>query len=503
MPSAGLPRAQAAIANRDGLPTKEWYAYFMQLRNGGDLTPEQQLQLDQLAARLAALEAGGGGGSASIRGIGSIIVQGAPPGIMQITLEGDSDAPGNTWYYGTGPDGTRGWNSLADAFAVTTDLTKAVDGITGVTTYGLADLANSGTGTAIYKTTRDAKGRTSGQIAANTDDLPESGTPTNLWFTAARVRAVVLTGLSVATNAAITAADTILSALGKLQAQLNGKEPAITAGTTAQFWRGDKAWANELLGDMTFRSASINNSYKKAAVTASVLGESLMGLNGYGANGTVEVLGGTLNFRAGQPWTGSASGCDFAIRLNTYNTNTLAEKWRIRGDGAMVPGTDNAQTCGSASLRWSTVYAGTGTINTSDAREKTPVTPLSGAELVCAVQFAREIGWFKFHEAVSAKGPDARQHAGMTVQRAIEVMQQHGLDPFRWGFICHDEWGPLDRIEDQDGTVVQEARAAGDRYSFREGELHAFILRGLVQRQDDIEARIAALESESSDSTPG
>src|SRR5688572_23233930 len=99
MPSAGLPRAQAAIANRDGLPTKEWYAYFMQLRNGGDLTPEQQLQLDQLAARLAALEAGGGGGSASIRGIGSIIVQGAPPGIMQITLEGDSDAPGNTWYY--------------------------------------------------------------------------------------------------------------------------------------------------------------------------------------------------------------------------------------------------------------------------------------------------------------------------------------------------------------------------------------------------------------------
>lgn len=494
MPTAGLPKPQAALVDRNGLPTREWYSYFLQLRNDGGLTPAQQQQLDELAARVAALEDGGSGGSASIQGVGSIVTQGAPPGIVQITLEGDNDAPGNTWYYGTGPDGTRGWYSLADGFAVTADLTKAVDGSTGVTTFGLAELANSNTGTAIYKTTRDGKGRISGQVTANTDDLPESGTPTNQWFTAARVRAVVLTGLSTATNAAITAADSILSALGKLQAQMNGKEPSITAGTTAQFWRGDKAWANELLGDMTFRSASVNNSYRKAAVTASVLGESLMGLNGYGANGSAEVLGGTLNFRPGQTWTGAASGCDFAIRLNTYSTNTLAEKWRIRGDGAMVPGSDNAQTCGSASLRWSTVYAGTGTINTSDAREKTTVTPLSAAELACAVQLAREIGWFHFHEAVSAKGPGARQHVGMTVQRSIEVMQQHGLDPFCWGFICHDEWEALERIEDNDGIVVQEARPAGDRYSFREGELHGFILRGLAQRQDAIEARIAALE---------
>lgn len=483
----------------------------------------------------------------------------------------------------------------------------------GLPTISLADLPNSGTGTAVYKTTRDAKGRTSGQVEATTTDLPEgsnlyytdaradariaaqkgqpnglatlgadskipsaqlpalaitetfvvasqaaqlaltaqegdvavrtdqsknyihnggttgtmsdwtelltpaapvqsvngktgnvtlvtddiaeSGTPTNQWFTAARVRDVVLTGLSTATNAAIAAADSILVALGKLQAQLNSKEPSITAGTTAQFLRGDKTWSNELLGDMTFRSASVNNSYRKAAVTASVLSESLMGLNGYGANGSAEVLGGTLNFRPGQAWTGSASGCDFAVRLNTYSTNTLAEKWRIRGDGAMVPGSDNAQTCGSASLRWSTVYAGTGTINTSDARDKTAVMPLATNELACALAMGREIGWFRFTDAIAAKGDKARQHVGMTVQRAIEIMQQYGLDPFRWGFICHDEWGPLDRIEDEDGTVVQEARPAGDRYSFREGELHGFILRGLAQRQEAIEARLAALES--------
>ena len=39
----------------------------------------------------------------------------------------------------------------------------------------------------------------------------------------AAVRATILTGLSTATNATITATDTVLSAFGKLQAQINSK----------------------------------------------------------------------------------------------------------------------------------------------------------------------------------------------------------------------------------------------------------------------------------------
>lgn len=100
---------------------------------------------------------------------------------------------------------------------------------TGVPTISLADLPNSGVGTAIYKTTRDTKGRISGQVVATTDDLPESSTPANQWFTAARVRAVALAGLSTVTNAAITASDTVLSSLGKLQAQIT----ALVSGQSA------------------------------------------------------------------------------------------------------------------------------------------------------------------------------------------------------------------------------------------------------------------------------
>ena len=64
---------------------------------------------------------------------------------------------------------------------------------------------------------------------ANTDALTEGAT--NQYFTAARVRAVVLTGLSTATNAVIAATDTILVAMGKLQAQINDKISSSAATT--------------------------------------------------------------------------------------------------------------------------------------------------------------------------------------------------------------------------------------------------------------------------------
>jgi hypothetical protein len=68
-----------------------------------------------------------------------------------------------------------------------------------------------------------------------TDAVPE-GT-SNLYFTASRVRAVVLTGLSTATNAAITATDSVLQAFGKLQAQISavgGVWGTITGTLSAQ-----------------------------------------------------------------------------------------------------------------------------------------------------------------------------------------------------------------------------------------------------------------------------
>lgn len=60
-----------------------------------------------------------------------------------------------------------------------------------------------------------------------TDALAEGST--NLYFSEHRVRNTVLTGLNTAVSAAITAADTVLSALGKIQARLNQLGAAANA----------------------------------------------------------------------------------------------------------------------------------------------------------------------------------------------------------------------------------------------------------------------------------
>jgi hypothetical protein len=66
----------------------------------------------------------------------------------------------------------------------------------------------------------------------STDAVPEGST--NLYFTAARVLAAVLTGIGFSSATAVTAADTILGALGKLQAQISGLFKIPAGGTTGQ-----------------------------------------------------------------------------------------------------------------------------------------------------------------------------------------------------------------------------------------------------------------------------
>lgn len=193
----------------------------------------------------------------------------------------------------------------------------------------------------------------------------------------------------------------------------------------------------------------------------------------------------------------------------------------------LFPAADNAHDVGQAATAYRTVYARTGTINTSDARLKCDFRDLTPVEIAAARDIARAIGTYRWRDAVDSKGAAAREHIGPTVQRAIEIMQAHGLDPFSYGFICHDEWEQeaiehpaiearyavpateaASEVLDSLGNVVTpatpanpgfpavEARAAytevtqqaGDRYAFRYDELAMFIAAGQ-------EARLAALEA--------
>ena len=68
-----------------------------------------------------------------------------------------------------------------------------------------------------------------GAVVLTTTDISEG---TNEYFTAARVRAVLLTGLSLVTNAVISATDSVLVAFGKLQAQITANLSTLTSHTS-------------------------------------------------------------------------------------------------------------------------------------------------------------------------------------------------------------------------------------------------------------------------------
>ncbi len=81
-----------------------------------------------------------------------------------------------------------------------------------------------------------------GDLSLGTLDTLAVPENTNLYFTTSRVLNTTLTGYSIGTNTSISSTDSVLVAFGKVQAQVNNKENSVVAGTTLQYYRGDKTF---------------------------------------------------------------------------------------------------------------------------------------------------------------------------------------------------------------------------------------------------------------------
>lgn len=149
------------------------------------------------------------------------------------------------------------------------------------------------------------------------------------------------------------------------------------------------------------------------------------------------------------------------------------------GNGALLPSTDNLLNLGHTSNRFKTIYAGTGTINTSDAREKREVRELSEAERAVAVRLKGLLRCFKFNDAVEQKGDGARIHCGVIAQDVKAAFEAEGLVAERYALLCYDEWPEQAEVATDEGEVVTPSRAAGNRYGVRYEELLAFIISAL------------------------
>ncbi|SCD22800.1 tail fiber domain-containing protein [Brucella inopinata] len=146
----------------------------------------------------------------------------------------------------------------------------------------------------------------------------------------------------------------------------------------------------------------------------------------------------------------------------------------------VLPGTDGQQNLGQAVSRFNTVYATTGTINTSDERDKQDILSLSDVEKRVAARLRALLKKYKFKESVEKKGEKARFHVGIVAQDVISAFEEEGLDAHQYAMLCYDEWVDLPEIVDEEtGKIAQKAQKAGNRYGVRYDNLFAFILSAM------------------------
>ncbi|EJD0137465.1 TPA: hypothetical protein ISA27_002669 [Escherichia coli] len=190
---------------------------------------------------------------------------------------------------------------------------------------------------------------------------------------------------------------------------------------------------------------------------------------------------GSLNIRSGiRVRVGHADGTD----------------WWLADANKIAPVDDNVKAIGQPSNRCSVIYAGTGSINTSDETLKTRYDILN-AERDAAIEIKSVIYKFKFNDSINHKGIESsRYHFGVGAQTVGDILRKHGLNPEQYAFWCYDEWPDVwdeevitEESTDPDtgekiysqyktGNMIL-VKKAGGRYGIRYDELAMFILMSM------------------------
>ncbi|QTH79937.1 tail fiber protein [Klebsiella phage vB_KpnS_ZX2] len=219
-----------------------------------------------------------------------------------------------------------------------------------------------------------------------------------------------------------------------------------------------------------------------------------IGASGYDGE-KFDSMRGSVSIKAAAGWGKTSTPTQ--VVFETCETGSIGRtpRWMVDHNGTLTPSADNRYNLGWGSGRAMNIYAVNGTINTSDARLKNDVRMMADPETEAAKEIAKEIGFWTWKEQADMN--DVREHCGLTVQRAMEIMESHGLKPFDYAFICYDKWEETTVVDHygpakEDGTEnpIYKVIPAGDRYSFRLDELNMFIAKGFEARLSAIEEKL-------------
>lgn len=242
-----------------------------------------------------------------------------------------------------------------------------------------------------------------GSVTLTTDDVQEFGTPTNLWFTAARVRNTILTGLSLASAAAAAATDSVLIAIGKLQAQFNA---LLSAKDASGGYVGKTGHAHNFWNTAgTFMSSLVNANTAARTVTFPDKSFTVAGTDDVAASGAIKLLG---TYTVGT----AVASIDFLTIFNSTYDNYLITLTGMQPNGgsdlrltpAIGGAAETVSNCTAMGADGASVSAGAAAFFTLASAQ--PFTDTSAASLTCEFR--------NVNSATKAKNLGAHGTAGTT-----------------------------------------------------------------------------------------
>lgn len=233
----------------------------------------------------------------------------------------------------------------------------------------------------------------------------------------------------------------------------------VGKGTTALKTEGDWIYGAFI------RNADYGLWYNKTGGTALVAGRGaskILAGHSSGGNEEIYLSNNRLKFKAGANGTATASLIDFVtggsdidydVRIQASSGNGALGNGSLSftsGDirllagttmfgGTLRPFADNAYSVGTTIFRPTQLFAVSGTINTSDGREKTEPKEIEDAVLDAWGEV--RIICYQWLHAIALKGADAaRIHYGVIAQQVRDVFANRGIDATIYGFLCYDKW---------------------------------------------------------------
>jgi hypothetical protein len=134
-------------------------------------------------------------------------------------------------------------------------------------------------------------------------------------------------------------------------------------------------------------------------------------------------------------WRMMNSGGIFYIGQSSDDLATVTDVVRI-GGSTLTPASDNFVTLGSSGLRWTAVYAVNGTVQTSDARDKTNMLPLQYG--------LTEVLKLKPVTYAWKDDPDAIRKIGLIAQDIQQIIPEAVMD---WEWEVNEETGERSKVK--------------------------------------------------------